>query len=131
MKTSKSGFRLKEKTMGFSKEYLIFFKSAKRSNFAVKSDWKSKTSQNVQICFFLNEICGFFEKKFVIFLKTANDVKVVLGCNWISKISQKNEKLAPSWGKRFVFRRKNRSFLKTDKGSKFGFRKKGVFFKKC
>ncbi len=62
---------------------------------------------------------GFSKKKFVIFLKTANDVKVVLGCNWISKISQKVEKLAPSWGKRFVFRRKNRSFLKTDKGSEF------------
>ncbi len=62
---------------------------------------------------------GFSKKKFVIFLKTANDVKVVLGCNWNSRFSQKVEELAPSWEKRFVFRRKNRNFLKTAKDSKF------------
>ncbi len=84
--------------MGFPKESLNFFKIAKRSNFAVKCDWKSKTSQNVQKLILLCKIYGFFEKN-CDYLKTANDKKFVLGCNWISKNSQKVEKLAPSWKK--------------------------------
>ncbi len=75
--------------MGFPKESLNFFKIAKWSNFAVKCNWKSKTSENIQNLFFFKWIIWDFRKEFVNFLKTANDEKFVLGCNWISKISQK------------------------------------------
>ena len=61
--------------MGFSKKILIFFKIAKGSKFAVKCDWNSKISQNVQNMGFFKELDGFLEKKDWIFsksLKVAN-----------------------------------------------------------
>ncbi len=51
----------------FPKNPWIFFKIAKRSNFAVKCDWKSKTSQSVQKLILLCKIYGFFEKKLWLF----------------------------------------------------------------
>ena len=61
--------------MGSWKKILNFFKIAKGSKFAVKCDWKSKISQNVQNMGFFKELDGFLEKKYWIFsksLKVAN-----------------------------------------------------------
>ena len=57
--------------MGFSKKILNFFKIAEDSKFAVKCDWNSKISQNVQKMGFLERIDGFFEKKNLNFFKNA------------------------------------------------------------
>ncbi len=103
--------------MGFSRVFLKFFKIAERSSFAVKCDWKSKTSENIQNLFFLMKYMGL-SKRICDFFENRQRWKFVLGCNWISKISQKVEKLAPSWKQRLVFRRKILSFLETAKGTK-------------
>ena len=49
------------------KKILNFFKIAKGSKFAVKCDWNSKISQNVQNMGFFKEVDGFFEKKNCVF----------------------------------------------------------------
>ena len=53
--------------MGFSKKILNFFKIAKGSKFAVKCDWNSKISQNVQNMGFFKEVDGFLEKNIEFF----------------------------------------------------------------
>ena len=49
----------------FEKKNLIFLKKfAECSKLAVKCDWKSMTSQNLQNLVIVNKIYGFFQKKF-------------------------------------------------------------------
>ena len=49
----------------FEKKNLIFLKIiAECCKLAVKSDWKSMTSRNLQNLVIVNKIYGFFQKKF-------------------------------------------------------------------
>ena len=48
--------------MGFSKKIMNFFKIAKGTKLAIKCNWNSKISQNVQNLGFLKKTDGFFEK---------------------------------------------------------------------
>ena len=58
----------------FRKKILIFFKIAKGSKLAVKCDWNSKNSKNVQkLGFFKKTIDGLFEKKNLV---SSNSLKV-------------------------------------------------------
>ena len=79
--------------MGFSKEVSNFFETAKRRKFAVKCDWKGKTSQNVRNLVSLNKTYVFFGKKMCFFWKIAEGSKFAVECDWISKISQRVQNL--------------------------------------
>ena len=67
--------------MGFSKKILNSFRIAKGSKFAVKCDWNSKISQNVQKMGFLKRIDEFFEKKFLNFFRIAKGSKFAVKCD--------------------------------------------------
>ena len=71
MRLKKENFSKRKKLDGFlGKKILNFFKIAKGSKFAVKCDWNSNISQNVQkLGFFLKKIDGCSEKNIDFFQK--------------------------------------------------------------
>ena len=62
LKTFKNWGFFKKNRWVFQKKILIFFKIAKGSKIAVKCDWNSKISQNVQNLGFLKKQMGFSKK---------------------------------------------------------------------
>ena len=100
----------------FEKNIAFFRKIAECSNLAVKCDWKIKTSQNVQKNWFCQIKYMVFRKKMAL-LKSAKNEKFVEWCNWIRKISKNDEKVASSWEKKLVSRKKLLGILKIANGS--------------
>ena len=61
----------------FKKKFWFFYKNAECSKLAVKCDWKSKTSCNLQKLGIVKKIYGFFEKK-IWFCRNRQKLKILL-----------------------------------------------------
>ena len=103
--------------MGFPKKNPIFQKSDKGSKFAVKRDWLSKFSQNVQVLIFEKKSIGFQKK--MIFFKIVENSKFAVKCDWISDISQHVTKKRDFENKIGYLEKKSWVWLKNAKSSQF------------
>ena len=103
--------------MGFFEKNPIFQKSDKGSKFAVKCDWLSKFSQNVQVLIFEKKSIDFQKK--MIFFKIVENTKFAVKCDWISDISQHVTKKKRFRKQDWLFGKKSWVWLKNAKSSQF------------